>query len=759
MSDKRSRNRFSLQTKYKIVTLVENQVPNNEIISQFSDQKVTTRNINDFVKQKKLLDLIDTNRSVTNRSTDGQAVIGGHSVGDNDHNFGHENDFNFIGHSNVLGSIGGHRSDDQNNGESIGDEEVSIECIIKREPIDDIFDDIIGGNIGESDGKSCAKPLPKPKPKPQSKSKSQCKPDPYKRLKPGPIPGIYRCSVRGCGDSFKSQSQLRRHHLVHSADKNSVLLCPERGCLYATQDKHNMEKHSTTHSDERQFHCSHPGCDHSTKRKSDLTAHELKAHPEDYPHMPWIQCSHTGCEFKTKHTNTMTQHTFSHTRPFQCTQCGQAFTSNYGLQVHFMRAHHKVLRRGNRRPISRITGPKVRAKRQTVVKAEQPSEEPFEEQSEDMNTNEKHLESDSIVKTADGRFVCDYIGCGKTFIKKSYLKSHLLTHSSETFRCDVEGCTAEYPRPDTLRLHKEAKHSSVEYRCDKEGCDYVTTVRAMFRKHKFKHMARTLRCDFEGCSRSYSDPSKLNQHKKVTHGTKYRCDGQGCEYHTGCKKALTKHKLTHSMERQFKCPVDGCLQSFKRIYDCNEHKLTKHPEAFPDVPWSQCPETDCPYRTKSSWALKAHVKQHTKHYRCDVCGKEFTHLSQYKLHEPIHNDELKHPCEWPGCEERFSSKANLLNHMDNHSGELKYQCSWPGCHRKFVTRSSLNSHQLRHKKPDKYPCQWPGCGQQLATSSALARHMSAHTGRRKYRCHWPGCDYNTHDTKSLKNHINRQHRA
>jgi hypothetical protein len=52
MSDKRSRNRFSLQTKYKIVTLVENKVPNNEIISQFSDQKVTTRNINDFVKQK-----------------------------------------------------------------------------------------------------------------------------------------------------------------------------------------------------------------------------------------------------------------------------------------------------------------------------------------------------------------------------------------------------------------------------------------------------------------------------------------------------------------------------------------------------------------------------------------------------------------------------------------------------------------------------------------------------------------------------------
>jgi len=59
---------------------------------------VNTKQI-DFLLIQELLHLIDTNRSVTNRSTEGQAVIGGHSVGDNDY-FGHENDFNFIGHSN-----------------------------------------------------------------------------------------------------------------------------------------------------------------------------------------------------------------------------------------------------------------------------------------------------------------------------------------------------------------------------------------------------------------------------------------------------------------------------------------------------------------------------------------------------------------------------------------------------------------------------------------------------------------------------------
>ncbi len=52
MSTKRKRNSFSLKTKYKIIKLLDNQPNISDIISEFSGEGVTAKNVYQFKSQK-----------------------------------------------------------------------------------------------------------------------------------------------------------------------------------------------------------------------------------------------------------------------------------------------------------------------------------------------------------------------------------------------------------------------------------------------------------------------------------------------------------------------------------------------------------------------------------------------------------------------------------------------------------------------------------------------------------------------------------
>ena len=52
ISTKKSRNRFSLDLKYKVIKLIDNKTPFPEIVEQFKDEGITIKSIYNFNSQK-----------------------------------------------------------------------------------------------------------------------------------------------------------------------------------------------------------------------------------------------------------------------------------------------------------------------------------------------------------------------------------------------------------------------------------------------------------------------------------------------------------------------------------------------------------------------------------------------------------------------------------------------------------------------------------------------------------------------------------
>ncbi|TRY88831.1 hypothetical protein DNTS_031189 [Danionella cerebrum] len=136
----------------------------------------------------------------------------------------------------------------------------------------------------------------------------------------------------------------------------------------------------------------------------------------------------------------------------------------------------------------------------------------------------------------------------------------------------------------------------------------------------------------------------------------------GCEM---CGKAfrdvyhLNRHKLSHSDEKPFECPI--CQQRFKR-----KDRMTYH--------------------------VRSHDGGVHKPYVCPVCGKGFSrpdHLSCHVKH--VHSSERPFKCQVTACTSAFATKDRLRSHMIRHEG--KVTCNVCG---KMLSAAYITSHLKTH---------------------------------------------------------------
>ncbi|XP_059390226.1 vascular endothelial zinc finger 1-like [Carassius carassius] len=136
----------------------------------------------------------------------------------------------------------------------------------------------------------------------------------------------------------------------------------------------------------------------------------------------------------------------------------------------------------------------------------------------------------------------------------------------------------------------------------------------------------------------------------------------GCEM---CGKAfrdvyhLNRHKLSHSDEKPFECPI--CHQRFKR-----KDRMTYH--------------------------VRSHDGGVHKPYICSVCGKGFSrpdHLSCHVKH--VHSTERPFKCQVTACTSAFATKDRLRSHMIRHEG--KVTCNICG---KMLSAAYITSHLKTH---------------------------------------------------------------
>ncbi|XP_015256581.1 PREDICTED: zinc finger protein 2-like [Cyprinodon variegatus] len=108
-------------------------------------------------------------------------------------------------------------------------------------------------------------------------------------------------------------------------------------------------------------------------------------------------------------------------------------------------------------------------------------------------------------------------------------------------------------------------------------------------------------------------------------------------------------------------------------------------------------------------------------YTCSQCGKSFSRLHQFKLHQQSHKRKRAF---WCGvCGKSFQCSSHLSIHHRTHTGEKPYGCGQ--CGKRFTQQSSLRVHQRTHSGERPYSCSQ--CGKTFILMHHLKRHRVIHT--------------------------------
>ncbi|XP_068173116.1 vascular endothelial zinc finger 1-like isoform X3 [Antennarius striatus] len=254
-------------------------------------------------------------------------------------------------------------------------------------------------------------------------------------------------------------------------------------------------------------------------------------------------------------------------------------------------------------------------------------------------------------------FVCGY--CNKAFRDSYHLRRHESCHTGIKM---VSRPKKTQPAPTMVPL------ISTVPRENSGNSSYVTTVAGILTTATTSTSTGTSIMTSMQHQQQQSIPKKPPKPVKKNHGCEMCGKAFRDVYH------LNRHKLSHSDEKPFECPI--CQQRFKR-----KDRMTYH--------------------------VRSHDGGVHKPYICSVCGKGFSrpdHLSCHVKH--VHSSERPFKCQVTACTSAFATKDRLRSHMIRHEG--KVTCNICG---KMLSAAYITSHLKTHGQTSfSSPCNNKGLG-------------------------------------------------
>ncbi|XP_016368848.1 myc-associated zinc finger protein [Sinocyclocheilus rhinocerous] len=163
---------------------------------------------------------------------------------------------------------------------------------------------------------------------------------------------------------------------------------------------------------------------------------------------------------------------------------------------------------------------------------------------------------------------------------------------------------------------------------------------------------------------------------------------------------------------------ETCGKAFRDVYHLNRHRLSHSDEK----PFS-CPI--CQQRFKRKDRMSHHVKSHQggveKPYVCPHCAKAFSRPDHLNSHvRQVHSSERPFKC--PTCESSFATRDRLRAHMIRH--EEKVPCHICG---KLLSAAYITDHMRVHNQSQHHSCHL--CNRSFTTLTYLRVHAQKHHGQ------------------------------
>ncbi|KAF7207857.1 POZ (BTB) and AT hook-containing zinc finger 1 isoform X1 [Nothobranchius furzeri] len=250
--------------------------------------------------------------------------------------------------------------------------------------------------------------------------------------------------------------------------------------------------------------------------------------------------------------------------------------------------------------------------------------------------------------------------------------------------------------------HSAQKDNGLLFPCG--ACSKAFTEASRLKNHEAQHGAST--GGLNGLGDSLSGPGGLSllSHTGLLEN--------GVQLPGGMSVDNRKRERTR---RHVGCDI--CGKVFRDVYHLNRHKLSHSGEK----PYA-CPV--CGLRFKRKDRMSYHVRSHDgsvgKPYVCQSCGKGFSRPDHLNGHiKQVHTTERPHKCQI--CNASFATRDRLRSHLACH--EDKIPCKVCG---KFLRAAYMTDHLKKHSEGTHNYCGI--CNKGFSTASYLKVHIKTHHG-------------------------------
>ncbi|CAG7835714.1 unnamed protein product [Allacma fusca] len=244
-----------------------------------------------------------------------------------------------------------------------------------------------------------------------------------------------------------------------------------------------------------------------------------------------------------------------------------------------------------------------------------------------------------------------------------------------------------------------------------------------------------------------------------------------------CKKLLrgkcdlAMHMVTHTKERNFKCPK--CLKTFSAQSSALRHLKTFHDPKASEKNKFWCKQCSRSYLT--ALELQSHLRYHKRKgkYACNVCERKFNCSSHVTAHMRVHLTERPFKCS--KCGKSFMQQCELTRHEKTHlrltqastlpsesSSFRNCKKSGPSngkpficlhCGKRYSHQRTLNIHLPTHTEFAGYIC--TRCGKELPSKDLLEIHLSQHPPKELGPCICEICGKSYASQYNLRAHMER----
>lgn len=221
--------------------------------------------------------------------------------------------------------------------------------------------------------------------------------------------------------------------------------------------------------------------------------------------------------------------------------------------------------------------------------------------------------------------LCDYPGCDKAYSKPSLLEQHKRTHTGERpFKCTA--CDKTFLRKSHLQAH-EISHQNPDskpFHCS--VCGKGVNTAQHLKRHEITH-EKSFKCTHPGCDEAFYKHQTLRHHILSVHEKALTC--HKCDKSFTRPYRLAQHNLKyHSETPTYHCDSKGCFKNFKTWSALQLHVKNDHPKIRCKICGKGCVGTH---------GLMSHMITHdeskkVKLWNCEYCNGNFVKKVQLIEH-------------------------------------------------------------------------------------------------------------------------------